>query len=115
MKKKFCLLIFTLLILFYSFSPAVFAANSYSYDISYFEITVDPREDTSLDIIHSLKIEILNCSEPVNWLKLEIHTLDIDELKAISKNISEIRFYSENDKNYIRINLNKNYSKVDVI
>ncbi len=115
MKKKFCLLIFTLLILFYSFSPAVFATNSYSYDISYFEVKVVPRYDTSLSITHNLKVNILDCSEPVNWIKLEISSTNIDEFKPISKNISEVTLFSENDKNYIRINLNQNYSKGDVI
>ena len=114
MKKKFCLLIFTLLILFYSFSPSVFAATSSpAHELLNYEVKVNPQEDKTLNVNYTLKWKILKAEKPISWIKLELLDTNIDNLKGISDNISEIRVFTENNKSYIRIDFKQEYSKGD--
>lgn len=84
--------------------------------INKYYITVDPRNDGSLDMTYYLEWEVLDSESegPVSWVKIGVPNSDIDLVKAISNNIQSIKYYKDGG-DYIRIDFKKSYYEGEII
>lgn len=115
MKKKFLLFITTFLILFSCIFPAFASDSKPNIEILNYEQQINPRSNNSLDVEYTLKLKVISTDKDITWIKIPVQNSSIDEFESISNNIDEIRYYEENEKNYIRVNFNKIYSENDII
>ncbi len=84
--------------------------------INKYYITVDPRNDGTLDMTYYLEWEVLDSDSegPLEWVKIGIPNSNVDMVRAISSNIKSIKYY-EDGGDYIRIDFKKAYYAGDVI
>lgn len=84
--------------------------------INKYYITVDPRNDGSLDMTYYLEWEVLDSDSegPLEWVKIGVPNSNIDLVKAISSNIQSVRYYKDGG-DYIRIDFKKAYYEGEVI
>ena len=115
MKKKFLLFITTFVILCSCILPAFAADSKPSIEILNYEQQINPRTNYSLDVEYTLKLKVISTDKDITWIKIPIPNSSVDDFESISDNIDEIRYYEENGKNYIRVNLSKIYSENDII
>ena len=117
MKKKILSLLCLVIILISSFSFISSAASTPLDEILYYEITVDPRTDGTLDMNYKIKWKVLDSTSegPLEWIKVGVPNSHVDNIVSLSNNIDEIRYYQENEKHYIRVNFNQIFSKDDTI
>ena len=108
MKNKkilFSLLIFFAILLFSNICMAddLDIINEYT-------ITVDPRTDGTLDMTYHLEWKVLDSIKqgPLEWIKIGIPNGNVSDIKAISKNIKKISYYSDNG-DFIRIDFKQSY------
>lgn len=84
--------------------------------INKYYITVDPRNDGSLDMTYYLEWEVLDSDSegPLSWVKIGVPNSNIDLVKAISSNIQSIKYYKDGG-DYIRIDFKKAYYEGEII
>lgn len=115
--KKIKILIFVMSIFLLNFFNI--KVNAYSNDldrIELYEITVDPRDDGTLDIDFNIRWRVLDSTSegPLSWVKIGIPNYHVDEITAKTNNIKKIEYYMDNGS-FIRIDFDRNYYRDDVI
>ena len=99
-----------LVALLFATEPGSVAAGGYLDEIQRYDITVEPRDDGSLDMTYQLDWLVLDDSEqgPLEWIKVGVANASVTELQPLSGNISNISYlYDGGD--YIRIDLDRSY------
>ena len=78
--------------------------------INEYNITVDPRNNGSLDIVYNIKWEVLDSDSegPLEWVKIGIPNYSVDNVKALSNNIKSAKYYNDNG-DFVRIDFKKSY------
>ena len=119
--KYFLLIIIVLPIIFLSSCDnSKQIKKSYAFEpidrIDYYEIKVDPREDGTLDMKYKIKWTVLDddIEGPLSWVKIGIPNCYVNELKALTDNIDEIDYYSD-EGSFIRIDFDKNYYEKETV
>lgn len=117
MKKLFSFILFFTLIIVLSFSSSkkVFAHGDLDL-IHDYHVKVDPLKDGTLDINISISWEVLDSSSegPLKWVKIGIPNCFVYNLKALSNNISIIKYYVDNGS-FIRIDFSKSYYAGEIV
>lgn len=114
-----CFLCLTLTILLLTAIPlTAYAVTSNPLDeIQSYEIKIDPRTDGTLDMHYTIVWKVLDDESegPLEWVKIGNPNSHVDEIVGISDNIEEIRSYEVNGDSYIRIDLDRQYHKNEVL
>jgi hypothetical protein len=87
-------------------------ASAYPLDeILDYTITVDVRKDGTLDMKYHIQWKVLDSTTegPLEWVRIGIPNKHVDEIKALSDNIKEIK-YSDDNGDYIRIDFKEKYA-----
>lgn len=114
MKIKKILLIFLFFVLLILVNNVCFARDL--DQINKYYITVDPRNDGTLDMSYYIEWEVLDSTSegPLSWVQIGIPNSNVDSIKTSSSEIKSIRYY-ENNGSYIRIDFKKEYNAGDII
>ena len=111
----------SILVLILSFVFIIYNNNKVSARdldrITNYEITVDPSfDDGSLDIQIDLTWKVLdsNYEGPLDWIKVGVPNWHVDNIKALTSNISGIKYYHD-DGSFIRIDLDRSYYADEVL
>lgn len=85
-------------------------------EIQNYTITVHMRPDGTMDIRYYIEWKVLNDESegPLTWVKIGNPNKHVDEITAISSNIKDIKYMSENGS-YIRVDFDKKYYKNDIV
>lgn len=114
MKKLIACLVLILSI----FTISLFNVKAISYldRIEKYEITIDPNKDGSLEMEFYIKWQVLNddIEGPLEWIKIGIPNKYVSNIKALSSNIDDIYYYSDNGS-YMRIDLDRRYKAGEVL
>ena len=102
-------LFFLWLILVFVFLPLTALAAPLD-EIQEYDITVDVRDDGTLDIKYHIVWKVLDSDAegPLKWVKIGIPNRHVDEIKALSDNIKKIK-YSDNGGDFVRIDFKESY------
>lgn len=90
------------------------------YDLDVIEdyiITVEPDfHDGSLRITTELNWHVLNDSidGPLSWIKIGVPNYHVENLKALTTNIKQIKYY-EDSGSFIKITLDRNYYRDEIV
>lgn len=117
MTKKLVCTFFALMILL-SFAPALTAkADNKLDEIESYKITVDMEKDGSLDITYHIDWMVLDDTSegPLTWVKVGIPNEYVDNINALSDNISSIDYSNENAGDYVRIDFDKSYYASEIV
>ena len=78
--------------------------------IDEYEITVLPREDGTLDIRYVITWTVLDSVKegPLEWVKVGIPNMHVDEITALTDNITKARYYADGGA-YVRLDLDRKY------
>lgn len=114
MKSKKIIFSFVLFFLFIIISNICMASDLDR--INKYYITVDLRNDGSLDMTYYIKWEVLDSDSegPLEWVKIGIPNSNVDSIKAVSSNIKSIKYYEDNG-DYIRIDFEKAYYEGETV
>lgn len=84
--------------------------------INEYNITVDPRNNGSLDILYNIKWQVLDSESegPLEWVKIGIPNSSVDSIKPKSKNIKNAKYYNDNG-DFVRIDFKEKYYKDDIV
>ena len=84
--------------------------------INKYYITVDPRNDGSLDMTYYFEWKVLDSTSegPLEWVKIGIPNSNVDMIKALSDNIKSIKYYEDNG-DYIRVDFKKAYYENETV
>lgn len=113
MKKVFrntVLLLVVTLIIVANLSISAFASENLD-EIENYTITVNVREDGTLDIKYEVDWLVLsdkNGSEPVTWVKIGIPNKHVEEINPITDNIKKAEYYREGG-DFVRVDFTKKY------
>ena len=79
-------------------------------EISKYQITIDPKDDGTLDFFVSITWKVLDSSSegPLEWVKIGVPNYHISNIKAISSNIDNIEYLSDGGA-YVRIDFDRAY------
>ena len=93
--KRINCIIFILIISF--FIGLIFCTPTFAKDldsINKYYITVNPRTDGSLNIKYNIEWEVLDSTSegPLTWVQIGIPNSKVDNIKALSSNISNISY-----------------------
>ena len=79
-------------------------------EIKNYVITVDMRQDGTMDIKYHLDWTVLDDTSegPLTWVKIGIPNSHVDDIKALSANITNIAYYSD-DGSYVRVDFDRPY------
>lgn len=80
-------------------------------------ITVDPRDDGTLDMEYVLIWKVLDSTSegPLEWVKIGVPNKQVDEMVALSDQIKKISFTNENGDTCIRLDLNRKYYEGEIV
>jgi hypothetical protein len=97
-------------------SPLAVKADTKLDEIEEYKITVDMESDGSMDLTYHIDWKVLDSiSEgPLTWVKIGIPNQYADNIKALSSNISDIYYYTE-DGDYVRIDLDRSYGAGEIV
>ncbi len=86
-------------------------------EIQDYTVTVDLRPDGTADIKYHLEWKVLDDSSegPLEWVKIGIANENVDEITALTSNISKIKYYPEGSDDYVRIDFDRKYYAGEVI
>lgn len=115
MKKRILAIILAVALLF-SLLPASVNAEEPLDEIQAYHIKVHMRPDGTMDIRYRIEWKVLDDKSegPLTWVKVGIPNKHVDEIVALSNNIKEIGYMSDNGA-YIRIDLDREYYAGEVI
>lgn len=84
--------------------------------INKYYITVDPRNDGTLDMSYHIEWEVLDSTSegPLTWVQIGIPNSNVDSIKSTSSEIKSVRYY-ENNGSYIRVDFKKAYNAGDIV
>ncbi len=110
--KRIVSFIIVLLLSFLFLNLNVKASSDLDYIDDYY-ITVEPRmDDGTLDIRIDINWTVLdsNSEGPLEWVKIGIPNYHVHNIKALTNNIDDIRYYSDSGS-YIRLDFKQAYYK----
>ena len=110
MRKIITFLTLLLVIISSSFLNVKAKSNGYLDRIDYYEITIDPNKDGTLDMEFNIIWTVLDSTTdgPLTWVKIGIPNKYASNIQATTSNISKISYYSDSGS-YIKIDLNREY------
>ena len=119
MKKRIFKILMTLVITICTlFSINVFPAYASEPldEIQNYIITVNMRPDGTMDIRYHVEWKVLDDKKegPLSWVKIGNPNYHVDEIKALSDNIKDISYLSDNGS-YIRIDFDREYEKNEIV
>lgn len=84
--------------------------------INLYDITVDTRDDATLDIKMYIEWKVLDSSSegPLSWVRIGVPNYHCDDYKALSDNIDYIKYSNEGGA-YLEIYFKKNYYAGEVV
>lgn len=109
LSKKIFIIILSFIALF--LSPKLkLAASSDLDEIKEYNVTIDVRENGTLDILYEIRWVVLDSIKegPLEWVKIGIPNRFVDEITALTDNIKKIKYYSD-EGSYIRIDFDNKY------
>lgn len=116
--KKLVLATVLILMTFCIFIPStkIYAKEPLD-EIQNYVITVDMRNDGTMDIRYHLEWKVLDDESdgPLTWVKIGIPNDHVDEIKAISDNIDNIEYMAKSDKTFVRVDFDREYKSNEVI
>lgn len=85
-------------------------------EIKNYTITVDPRQDGTLDMTYHFDWLVLDSSSegPLTWVKIGIANSQVDEIKALTGNIEKIGYLSDSGS-WLRIDLDRAYTAGETV
>lgn len=104
-----------LLLITLSFSLTINAFYPLDRILEY-QITVNPRDDGTLDMRYYIEWHVLDSTSegPLEWVKIGVPNKFVDELEAKSSAIKDIYYYADGGA-YIRIDLNRKYREGETV
>jgi hypothetical protein len=108
--KKFIIFVTVMLITVSLTGMKANAADNLD-EIEDYTITVNVREDGTLDIRYEIEWNVLsdkNGSEPVTWVKVGIPNSHVDSIEAITDNIESAKYYSDGG-DFVRVDFSDKY------
>lgn len=114
MKIKKIILAFFVFALVILFNNICFAKDL--DQINKYYITVDPRNDGTLDMAYHIEWEVLDSTSegPLTWVQIGIPNSYVDSIKSTSSEVKSVRYY-ENNGTYIRVDFKKSYNAGDIV
>ncbi len=91
-----------------------YAASSNEDYIRNYVISVDTRQDGTLDITYELEWEVLK-NGPVTWVKIGIPNDHVSGITALTDNIEKAEYYAEGTETFVRCDFKEKYNPGDVI
>lgn len=115
MRKKVFAIILAVAVLFFLL-PASVNAEEPLDEIQEYHLKVHMRPDGTMDIRYRIEWKVLDDKSegPLTWVKVGVPNKHVDEIVALSDNIKEIGYMSDNGA-YIRIDLDREYYAGEVI
>lgn len=116
-KKIIKPILLIIIVLSLMFIPKVNAYTKNPLDrIDLYEITINPRQDGTLDITFNIEWTVLdsNSQGPLEWVKIGIPNYDATEFKKLTNNISKIGYMVEFGS-FIRIDLDRAYYEGETV
>ena len=108
--KKLFIFVALIVLVFMQTEITSFAAGNLD-EIEDYTITINVREDGTLDIKYEVKWKVLSDkkgSEPVTWVKVGIPNSHVDTIEAITDNIKETKYYSSGG-DFVRVDFTEKY------
>ena len=95
MRKIITFLTLLLVIISSSFLNVKAKSNGYLDRIDYYEITIDPNKDGTLDMEFNIIWTVLDSTTdgPLTWVKIGIPNKYASNIQATTSNISKISYY----------------------
>jgi hypothetical protein len=115
-KMKYLILFLAIVFSLWLCSSTLFAAAPLD-EIQNYEITVDVRQDGTLDMHYSIRWKVLNSTSegPLEWVKIGIPNKHVNEITAITDNIKKIGYYGESGDTFIRIDFKRAYQAGETV
>lgn len=114
LKRIFIFVALTLIILM-QVGTVAYAKDNLD-EIEDYSITVNVREDGTLDIRYDVQWKVLsdkNGKEPVTWVKVGIPNSHCDSVEAITDNIESAKYYSDGG-DFVRVDFTEKHYEGDV-
>lgn len=110
-KKLKYIIIFLVISIIFLLQSTEIKAETTLDEIQKYDITVDVRNDGSLDMNYKISWKVLDSDTegPLEWVKIGIPNEHIDTIIAKSNNIKNIDYYSESGQTYIRVDFDRAY------
>ena len=119
MKKRILNFLTTMLIAMctiFSLTPFSASASDPLDEIQNYVITVNMRPDGTMDIRYHVEWKVLDDEKEglLSWVKIGNPNYHVDEITALSDNIKDISYLSDNGS-YIRIDFDREYEKNEIV
>ena len=111
-KILLCLLLITSII------PTVSLADNDLDEIERYEITVNVRQDGTLDIKYEITWKVLsdkNGKEPLTWVLVGIPNEHVDQIQALTDNIKTAVYSHDRGGDFVRIDFSEDHYQDEVI
>lgn len=114
MNKKIIITIFFALIAIFTFAHNCQAADL--DEITNYTVTVEPRDDGTLDIKYHIAWKVLDSTTegPLEWVKIGIPNQHVNQIKKLTKNIKKIKYNSQGG-NFVRIDFKDKYKAGETV
>ena len=110
MLNKITKILFSLLLVCLCLNPSQIKADEFIDEITNYEITVEPNEDSTLNIKYHIEWLVLDDEEgPLIWAEIGLPNKHYVSLEALSDNIENLTYQSSS--NCVRVEFNKDYYK----
>lgn len=115
--KRFLTTAVLFIVLLVSMIPVTAFAKQPLDEIQQYDLTVDMRNDGTMDIKYHIEWKVLDDSSegPLSWVKIGIPNKHVDEITALSDNISKIKYYPEGQLHYVRIDFDREYKAGEIV
>lgn len=115
--KRFITSFLTVVMLLVLMLPIKAFAKAPLDEIQSYDLTVDMRNDGTMDIRYHIEWKVLDDSSegPLSWVKIGIPNKHVDEIEGLSSNIKKIKYYPESGKTYVRVDLDREYKANEIV
>jgi hypothetical protein len=116
MKKRLLALSLALVLMIGLGVPLSARAAGKLDEIQVYNITVDMESDASMDLTYHIEWKVLDDSSegPLSWVKVGVPNQYVDNIQALSDNISDIYYYNDGG-DYVRIDLDREYYANEIV
>lgn len=114
--KRWQFALLALIVIFTTFIPVRVEAMEPLDEIQDYRITIHMRPDGTMDIRYRIEWKVLDDTSegPLTWVKIGNPNMHVDEIVALSDNIQEIGYLSDNGS-YIKIEFDRAYHAGEII
>ena len=114
--KKFFLSIFTFLFFLCILSSSSVNAFTPLDKILSYEITIDAKDDATLDMEYDINWKVLNdnIEGPLTWVKIGVPNRFVYDIKPLSSAIKDLEYYND-DGAFIRCDLDREYKANEIV